>query len=108
MQLQTDVVAMPIEDATRRWDEHASPWIKVATLRIPAQAFESAEQLELGEKLPFSPWHGINAHRPLGGINRARRLLYEVMSSRRLELNGSVSREPTLTEVHALFLRAPP
>jgi hypothetical protein len=108
VQIQMDPQSMPIEDATRRWDEHLSPFIKAATLKIPAQAFDSAAQLEFGEKLSFNPWHGINAHRPLGGINRARKQLYEVMSSRRLELNGSVSREPTLSEAQALFPRRVP
>lgn len=104
VQLQTNPQSMPIEDATQRWDEQDSPFLKVATLRIPPQTFESAAQLEFGEKLSFSPWHCIAEHRPLGGINRARKLLYEVMSDRRLKLNATLPREPSLAEVHAVFV----
>jgi hypothetical protein len=94
VQLQTDPVAMPVEDPTVPWDEAISPWRKVATLRIPSQSFESPAQLEMGENLSFTPWHALPEHRPLGGINRVRRAVYEVLSTRRHELNRVPQREP--------------
>jgi hypothetical protein len=103
VQLQTDPVTMPVEDPSVEWPESVSPWRKVATLRIPPQLFESAEQVKFGENLSFTPWHALPEHRPLGGINRARRRVYEVMSARRHELNGLIAREPTLREVQALW-----
>ena len=36
VQFQTDPRQMPIEDASVRWNEKASPFRKVATIRIPA------------------------------------------------------------------------
>jgi hypothetical protein len=101
IQLQADAQTMPIEDPTVRWDERASPFRKVATVRIQQQTFESAEQMAFGESLSFTPWHALEAHRPLGGINRARRVLYEAMSSRRRALNTMSLAEPTVDQVQA-------
>jgi len=95
VQIQTDPLAMPVEDPTVPWDETASPYVKVATIRIPIQSFESDEQMQFGENLSFTPWHALAEHRPLGGINRARKKVYEAISARRHELNGVSHREPT-------------
>ena len=67
VQLQTDPVAMPVEDPTVVWDETASPYQKAATIRIPSQSFESMEQMQFCENLSFTPWHALCEHRPLGG-----------------------------------------
>jgi len=66
VQIQTDLRTMPVEDPTVRWDESASPFIKVATITISLQSFESAEQMEVGENLSFTPWHSVSDHRPWG------------------------------------------
>lgn len=97
-QLQTNAESMPIEDPTIAWDERASPWRKVATLRVPAQKFDSPALMEFCENLSFNPWRCIGAHRPLGGINRARRAIYDAVSRRRHELNRVHVREPTLAD----------
>jgi hypothetical protein len=94
VQLQTDPVAMPIEDPTVAWDETASLYRKVATIRIPTQSFESPEQMRLCENLSFTPWHALAEHRPLGGINRARKKVYQAISQYRHELNGVPMQEP--------------
>lgn len=84
VQFQTDADAMPIEDATVKWE---SPFIKVATIKIPKQQFDTDEQNKLGEELSFSPWHALTAHRPLGGLNRARKAVYETMYAYRMKHN---------------------
>jgi hypothetical protein len=91
-QVQTDPVATPIEDPTVEW---SSPWQKVATIHIPAQVFDTPEQQSFGENLSFTPWHSLPEHRPLGGINRARKEIYRAISKQRHELNGVPRREPT-------------
>jgi hypothetical protein len=78
VQLQQD--GMPIEDAAPRWDETASPFLKVATLRIPKQKFRTAQRDALAESLAFSPGHALPAHAPLGGLNRARIKIYKALS----------------------------
>ena len=88
--LRTDPAKMPVEDPTVNWEE-ASPtptWHKVATLRLPPQATDSDERKRLAEEMAFSPWNTLEAHRPLGGINRARREVYEALSKDRFEASG--------------------
>jgi Catalase len=92
IQTQSDPVAMPVEDPTVDWGAH---WQKVATIRIPPQSFESPAQMTFGENLSFTPWHSLPDHRPLGGINRARRAIYLAISKQRHELNGAPRIEPT-------------
>ncbi len=92
VQVQTDPVTMPVEDPTVEWN---GPYQKVATLRIPPQQFDTTERKSFGENLSFTPWHSLPDHRPLGGINRARRDIYLAISKQRHELNGVPRREPT-------------
>jgi hypothetical protein len=73
-----------IEDACCEWDEQAHPFVTVATLTIPPQDFETDRQCTVCERLIFTPWHGIAEHRPLGGINRLRRAVYEASAQLRL------------------------
>ena len=94
MQLQTDAQRTPIEDPTVEWRERRSPFIPVAKIRIPSQAFESPDQMRFCEALSFTPWHSLPEHRPLGGINRARKSVYMAISKLRHTLNGQDRREP--------------
>jgi hypothetical protein len=66
-----------IEDACFVWEESQHPFITTATIEIPPQDFETPERQALCEKLIFTPWHGVAEHRPLGGINRMRRAVYD-------------------------------
>jgi hypothetical protein len=98
VQVQSDPRRMPIEDASIEWDEAAAPFRKVATITIPAQVFDTEEQRRFGEDLSYTPWHSLPEHRPLGGINRARKAVYEAASRRRHDLNATPRREPTAAE----------
>ena len=95
VQLQTDAGKMPVEDPSIIWDENLSPFRKVATVRIPVQHFDTPEQMNFCENLSFTPWHSIPEHRPLGGLNRARKVVYEALSKLRHELNEAPRREPS-------------
>jgi len=74
-------VDIDIEDVSLQWDEAPHPFVTLAVIAIPPQDFDTAERRALCEALSFSPWHGIEDHRPLGGINRLRRAVYEVSAS---------------------------
>ncbi|MCC6574853.1 MAG: catalase family protein [Planctomycetes bacterium] len=100
-QVQSDAEKMPIEDPTIRWDEKLSPPRKVATLRLPKQRPDGVPLMEFCEHLSFNPWRCLPEHRPLGGINRARKDIYDKVSRKRHELNGVPVGEPSLEE----FLR---
>ena len=93
--VQVRTGGMPIEDPTVRWGRCASPFRKVATIRIPAQDFTAKATKDFAENLSFTPWHSLPEHRPLGGINRVRRTVYETSSTYRHLINGVPQREPT-------------
>jgi catalase len=86
--------AMPIEDPTIEWSESDSPFVPVARITIPKQTFDTREQMAFCESLSFTPWHCVDAHRPLGGLNRLRRVIYEAISRLRHELNHATRKEP--------------
>ena len=81
VQVQTDPHLMPIEDATVKWPERLSPYVPVARLRLPAQRFDSDEQLAFADVLRYNPWHSLPEHRPLGNSNRARRRMYAELAA---------------------------
>ena len=74
---------MPVEDPSVEWDEQAAPFVTVARVLIPAQEINRPEQLQFCENLSFSPWHALEAHRPLGQFNRIRRAVYQASSDYR-------------------------
>ncbi len=96
VQLCTDLDAMPIEDATVQWDENKSPFRTVATLVVePQVSWQHGASDRLDDRLSFSIWHGLAAHRPLGGINRARNEPYKLSTEFRGRVNGCPMHEPT-------------
>jgi hypothetical protein len=95
VQVQTDAHRMPIENASVEWPERLSPFVPVAKLRLPAQSFDSPEQLAFADNLSFNTWHCIAEHRPLGNQNRTRKTLYLELSKLRQSMNGTQRLEPT-------------
>lgn len=87
--------SMPIEDAAHVWDEAASPFIKVATLRIAKQKFRSRQRQEQAEALAFSPAHAWPEHAPIGGLNRARAAIYRALSKFRHRRDGRAEVSPS-------------
>lgn len=89
VQLLTNPETMPVEDSSVPWPEEESPYIPVARILVPPQPAWTAElSREIDDSMSFSPWHGIEAHRPLGGIMRARRPAYEASVRFRASRNG--------------------
>lgn len=74
----------PIEDATTLWRDELTSYEEVARITIPApQAPDAPEAIGHCEKLAFTPFHSLAAHRPIGGINRLRREVYESSATHR-------------------------
>jgi hypothetical protein len=95
VQLCTDLEAMPIEDASVVWDEKQSPFVPIARLTVPAQlSWEHGASDGQDKVIAFSPWHGLAAHQPIGGVNRARKPTYEASAKFRGEFNGCPMHEP--------------
>jgi hypothetical protein len=56
---------------------------------VPPQDFDSREQNLFCDNLSFNPWHALAAHRPIGGINRLRKSVYEAVSAYRHQRNAA-------------------
>ncbi|CDO33411.1 catalase [Mycolicibacterium vulneris] len=92
VQLCLDTKTMPIEDATKRWE---SPYLPVAKVVFPRQNPYSALRRAYGDDvLSFNSWRGLEAHRPLGSINRLKLKVYEASSDFRHKMNHIDRHEP--------------
>ncbi len=79
LQFYVDEARTPIEDASGAWPEDAAPFVTVGVLTIPAQDPQSEEGKALTETIEaasFDPWAALMAHRPLGEVMRARKVVY--------------------------------
>jgi hypothetical protein len=99
LQVQKDPYAMPIENALIPWSEEVSPFIKVATIKILRQSFDSPEQMVNCDNLSFTPWHSLPEHRPIGSISRVRRIVYNEISKFRHQRNQVPRVEPTPADI---------
>jgi catalase len=79
-----DKIDTAIEDACQEWKETDFPFASVATITIPPQHFDTPERRAVCERLVFTPWHGVQEHKPLGSINRLRLAVYQASSHHRL------------------------
>jgi hypothetical protein len=70
---QMDPGEDPVENPMVAWKAEPIP---VATIAVAPQAFDTPECMKEAEEMSFDPWHALAEHRPLGGINRARREVY--------------------------------
>lgn len=86
--VQQRAAGMSVEDPRYEWDEAAAPFVRVARITVPAQEFDTPEQNATCEALSFTPWHSLADHKPLGGVNRARRVVYATIAAERRALNG--------------------
>ncbi|MFN3201369.1 MAG: catalase family protein [Bradymonadia bacterium] len=102
VQVQTDAEEMPIEDPSLEWDDDDSPYLKVATIKIPSQTFLGDAQKDFCEHLSYNPWHTLPEHTPLGGINRTRKVVYDAISALRHGYNEQPRIEPNSHEIPAL------
>jgi hypothetical protein len=87
---------MPVENAAKIWPEDKSPYVAVARLSVkPQDSWSDENYKKIDTGMLFSPWHGLAAHRPLGGIMRARRSIYERSAGFRGDRNGCPILEPS-------------
>lgn len=85
---------MEIEDVVPIWSEAASPFRRVAKIEVPAGQKSTAAREQACENLSFNPWSSPAEQRPLGGINRLRKVVYEAISAYRHSRNKTVAPEP--------------
>lgn len=76
LQFFASEAATPIEDASVNW---ATPYTTVARLTLPRQDTRGPEGQALAGKVEatvFDPWQALADHRPLGDVQRARKVVY--------------------------------
>jgi hypothetical protein len=96
VQLCTDIEAMPVEDASVEWSQGKSPYVPVARLVAgPQVSWSAARSAAVDDGMSFSPWHSLEAHRPIGSVMRVRKAAYEVTSGFRGSRNAVKVQEPT-------------
>jgi hypothetical protein len=66
----------------------------VARIEIPPQEFDTPGQNLFCEALSFTPWHALPDHRPIGVMNRLRKVVYLSVSRYRNDKNGVPNAEP--------------
>jgi hypothetical protein len=95
VQFRTNDEQMPLDRATVRWSERASPPVHVATLILPRQDITTRGQSEYGENLAFNTWHALPEHEPVGSIAAARKVVYRASADVRRNFNATPLGEPT-------------
>lgn len=76
LQFFTSEALTPIENASVNW---TTPYSTVARLMLPPQDTASAEGQAVSEQAEaavFDPWQALAEHRPLGDVQRARKVVY--------------------------------
>ena len=93
--VQVRAAGMEVEDAKTEWSPEEAPFRKVATLSFPAgQDFDTLEQNLACEDMAFTPWHALPEHKPLGALNRIRKVVYRRISEFRRKNNEAPRAEP--------------
>ncbi|SHJ42319.1 hypothetical protein SAMN02745911_2430 [Aureimonas altamirensis DSM 21988] len=96
VQLCRDLDKQPVEDSTKAWTEDEAPFVTVARIEAgPQDSWSDDKVASVDAGMRFSVWTGLSAHRPLGNINRARRLAYLHSSEFRQKYNRCPIHEPT-------------
>jgi hypothetical protein len=76
----------PIEDGVLEWKESHAPSETIAQLIIPRQDLNDPEARSaeaLVERLEFNPFNTTEEFRPLGSLNRARKIAYQASADHR-------------------------
>lgn len=87
-----------VEDPREEWK---GAFTKIATLTMKKEDQDIAPSNDpvlaqniACDSLSYNPWHSIPEHKPLGSINRVRKIVYEHISKIRHEMNKEERREP--------------
>ena len=90
VQLLRNADEQSVEDCSVEWNEEKYPFETVAKLVLPKgqDAFDAQRRVFWENHMKLNPWYGIDAHRPLGSVNRLRKTLYQRSVARRSELNA--------------------
>ncbi|PZO90312.1 MAG: hypothetical protein DI623_07295 [Sphingomonas sanxanigenens] len=91
VQPYVDAKHTPLEDASVDWLPEISRPIEIASLMIPRQNLEDAKAAALRRRTDmtaFDPWNAPPRFRPLGSLNRFRRIICEMSLQQRAIIEG--------------------
>ena len=86
VQFFVDEALTPLGNARAVWYGRDSAPVKIGELLVKSRDLDSPRamaELAFGQRLSFNPWHGSKELRPLGSIQRVRRVLYAASAKRR-------------------------
>lgn len=99
VQLCQNLQEQPLEDARVIWDQEKYPFEKVASIIVPPQHPFSPQRINFWkDQIRVDPWHGLETLKPLGSINRVRKVVYKASSAYRRRTNGGI-KEVTVTNI---------
>ena len=84
---------MLVEDAMFEWKENEAPFTKLRPFIFQSKALIPLNRTNF-VKISFTPWHALPEHKPLGAINRMRKIIYENISRVRHDINSAPRQEP--------------
>jgi hypothetical protein len=102
-QLWADAETQPIEDTSVDWPTRVSEYRTIATIRLPRQAAYGPDRVRyFDEVMTFRLAHALEAHRPLGGVMRARMQVYRALSDfRHRETGITAANTAAITDIPA-------
>jgi hypothetical protein len=90
IQLGTSPEHHPTEDGSVVWDEATAPYQTIATIEFsPQDPFTSERRTFWEDRMKLSPWDALAEHRPLGSINRLRKIVYDMSRKKRESVNAT-------------------
>lgn len=91
IQLCRDLNEQPVEDCAVQWNEQKFPFETVAKVTLPKgqDVFEPKRRAFWDDHMKLNTWYGLEAHRPLGSVNRLRKDLYAASVKKREEINAT-------------------
>lgn len=88
-QMLQDLKEQPVDDLGVEWDERKYPFEKIATLEFePQDSWLPEFRVWWDDRITVNSWHGLQLHKPLGSVNRMRRVVYAESRKLRLRVNG--------------------
>lgn len=91
IQLCRSLSEQSVEDCSKPWDEEKYPFETVARLTLPAgqDVFDPRRRSCWDDHMKLNVWYGLEAHRPLGSVNRLRKEVYKASVRKRAEINAT-------------------
>lgn len=91
IQLCHNLSEQSVEDTSAPWDEEKYPFETVAKVTLPKgqDVFESKRRAFWDDHMKLNTWYGLEAHRPLGSVNRLRKSIYQASVKKREDINAT-------------------